>query len=341
MRVFERRWIRPAYPGDGPDLARAEVSARARGGSAPSAAGPDEWERRIDRAPDEGFRAWIASEPGGRPVAAAALRTPAGSDHGQILFVWSEPGEGALAEAVFQGAVAWAAEENPLKRLAGAAAGCHGSAGDSARVLEAAEIESRLLQERRRISAEFGLVVAAPHKPRVLDLGNGADPMGLPGEWSIGRYDEKRLGMYSTELFAGNRNVHIGVDLGGPVGTPVCAFADGVVRSFAYNAAPGDYGNVVILEHEVGGRSIFALYGHLSGRSLVGRRVGQPIARGSPVGWIGDVHENGGWEHPHLHFQLAWEKPTVCDMPGTVTDAGRAAALRSYPDPRLVLGPIY
>lgn len=123
----------------------------------------------------------------------------------------------------------------------------------------------------------------------------------------IGRYDENRIGMYSSELFldednsidgfAGARTVHVGIDLSGPIGTPVYAFTDGVIHSLGYNAELGDYGNVVVLEHTVpsNGRKLWALYGHLDGTAIQGKVPGQRIRKGQRIGRLGDIHENGGW----------------------------------------------
>ena len=55
---------------------------------------------------------------------------------------------------------------------------------------------------------------------------------------------------------------------------------------------------------------------------------------------MGDKHENGGWES-HLHFQLSIIEPKTHDMPGVIDPNEREMALINYPDPRLVLGPIY
>jgi hypothetical protein len=55
---------------------------------------------------------------------------------------------------------------------------------------------------------------------------------------------------------------------------------------------------------------------------------------------LGDRHENGDWS-PHLHLQLCTRAPLVCDLPGVVSAADREEARQLYPDPRLVLGPIY
>ena len=55
---------------------------------------------------------------------------------------------------------------------------------------------------------------------------------------------------------------------------------------------------------------------------------------------MGDKHENGGWD-PHLHFQLSLIEPSTHDMPGVVDPNDREEFLINYPDPRLVMGPIY
>jgi murein DD-endopeptidase MepM/ murein hydrolase activator NlpD len=149
--------------------------------------------------------------------------------------------------------------------------------------------------------------------------------------------------MYDAALFQGGegpRTIHMGVDIGAPVGEPVHAFFEGEIFLVAYNAAEGDYGHTVITRHVFGGEELFALHGHLSGRSTRERPAGAKFRAGEVIAWVGDRHENGGW-NPHLHFQLSLLRPEVCDMPGVVTPARRAEALRTYPDPRLVLGPLY
>ena len=159
-------------------------------------------------------------------------------------------------------------------------------------------------------------------------------------EFDIGRYDELRPGMYSTELFSDGRFLHIGIDIGAPVGTPCMAFDEGEISHFGYNAADGDYGYVIITKHIVGEIPIWALYGHLSADSIKGKKIGQKISRGEVICWMGDRDENGGWES-HLHFQLSINEPETHDMPGVVNPENRKTALEKYPDPRLVLGPIY
>lgn len=182
-------------------------------------------------------------------------------------------------------------------------------------------------------------VVDLPEHYEVRDF-TGGDYTPSKMTYDIGKYDELRPGMYNTDLFKDNRFLHIGIDIGAPVGTPCMAFEDGVISHFGYNPEDGDYGNVIITKHIIGGVPIWALYGHLDSNSISKKKIGQKISRGEVICWMGDKHENGGWES-HLHFQLSIIEPKTHDMPGVVDPANRKIALIKYPDPRLVLGPIY
>ena len=188
-------------------------------------------------------------------------------------------------------------------------------------------------------SHDFHPVVHLPDEYEVRDFTDG-DYSPSVFDYDIGRYDELRPGMYSTELFSDGRFLHVGIDIGAPVGTPCMAFDDGEIAHFGYNPDDGDYGNVIVTKHMVGITPVWALYGHLCSESIKGKEVGQKISKGEVICWMGDKHENGGWE-PHLHFQLSLVEPGTHDMPGVVSPENRLEALAKYPDPRLVLGPIY
>ena len=71
----------------------------------------------------------------------------------------------------------------------------------------------------------------------VLDLSGSTENVRM-SEFSIGKYDEIR-NIYTTELFAGGRTLHIGLDIGGPVGTPVMSVADGTHRIFRVQCCGG------------------------------------------------------------------------------------------------------
>ena len=182
-------------------------------------------------------------------------------------------------------------------------------------------------------------VVIFPHPPTVLDLSGAAPSDAPPPVWSVGRYGEDRT-IYTQPLFAGRRTVHMGIDLGGPVGVAVHAFAAGEVVDSGDHRADGDYGPTLVTRHTLAdGRPIYALFGHLSRASLQHSPVGRRFAAGEVLGWLGAPEVNGGWP-PHVHLQLAWERPVHADLPGAVAREDVDDARRRYPDPALVLGPL-
>ena len=172
----------------------------------------------------------------------------------------------------------------------------------------------------------------------VLDLTGKVENVHT-SDFSVGKYDEVRIG-YDTELFSSGRCLHVGLDIGGPIGTPIMSVADGTVAFSGYNAADGDYGHTVIVHHTIQNQDLWILYGHLSSESTENCPVGTPLSKGEEFAWFGAEDENGGWP-PHLHFQLSLLKPHTHDLPGVVHPDDRERALIDFPDPRLVLGQLY
>ena len=178
------------------------------------------------------------------------------------------------------------------------------------------------------------------------------DGWQAPHAYSVGRYDERRPGMYVTALFEGKRDHHVGLDLGAPVNTPVHAFAAGTVVEVTVNDEDGSYGPTLITKHTlplpvyVGGplakeSSVFwVLYGHLSWDSIAHWKKGDSFGSGEVLAALGDEDENGGWP-PHVHVQLSIDEPVGGDLPGVVCFEDRAEALAKFPDPRLICGPLY
>jgi len=159
--------------------------------------------------------------------------------------------------------------------------------------------------------------------------------------YAAGGYGENRTLYQMSPAFtssdAAPRTLHLGIDLWLAAGTPVHAVLGGVVHSAQDNAAFGDYGPTLILEHAVGNERFYTLYGHLAQPTLQHTRPGQRIETGALLGWLGEPHENVGWP-PHLHFQVIRDLGGRSgDYPGVCRPQEAALWLASCPDPNLLL----
>jgi murein DD-endopeptidase MepM/ murein hydrolase activator NlpD len=86
--------------------------------------------------------------------------------------------------------------------------------------------------------------------------------------------------------------MHQGLDLAGPVGTPVYAPAGGIVLTADWSG--NGYGLTITIDHGFG---LVTRYAHLS-EVLV--EAGQTINRGDKIAKIGNTGRSTG---PHLHFE--------------------------------------
>lgn len=87
--------------------------------------------------------------------------------------------------------------------------------------------------------------------------------------------------------------MHRGIDIAGPVGTPIVAAASGVVDFAGWNS--GGYGNLVDIRHPDGS---LTRYAH-NNRLMV--RTGQRIEQGQQIAEMGSTGYSTG---PHLHFEV-------------------------------------
>jgi murein DD-endopeptidase MepM/ murein hydrolase activator NlpD len=87
---------------------------------------------------------------------------------------------------------------------------------------------------------------------------------------------------------------HKGVDMAAPIGTRIKASGDGVVE---FMGKKGGYGNVIVLKHPGG---IKTVYGHLSRFSSSLRR-GDQVSQGDIIGYVGMTGLATG---PHLHYEF-------------------------------------
>jgi murein DD-endopeptidase MepM/ murein hydrolase activator NlpD len=156
----------------------------------------------------------------------------------------------------------------------------------------------------------------------------------------IGGYLEHRNLYAASEHFHSNdesRNIHLAVDIWGPVNTPIYAPLDGQIHSFAYNKAFLDYGYTLILSHKFEEIHFHTLYGHLSSSQFTNWQVGQSVPKGTHIADIGTVDENGGWI-PHLHFQIIMDmEGNKGDYPGVCTISKLERYRRNCPDPHLLI----
>jgi len=106
-----------------------------------------------------------------------------------------------------------------------------------------------------------------------------------------------------SDPFRGRAAMHAGIDLAGPINTPIYATADAVVdRSQWANG----YGNLIELNH---GRGIQTRYGHLT-RSIV--QAGQRVKRGDLIGYMGSTGRSTG---SHLHYEVRVDGKAVNPVP--------------------------
>jgi murein DD-endopeptidase MepM/ murein hydrolase activator NlpD len=91
------------------------------------------------------------------------------------------------------------------------------------------------------------------------------------------------------------KNMHNGIDIAVPRGTPVYAMTDGVVILTADNFYYA--GNHIIIDH---GQGLNSFYLHLN-KILV--KEGQFVKRGEVIGRVGTTGRSTG---PHLHWGVQW-----------------------------------
>jgi murein DD-endopeptidase MepM/ murein hydrolase activator NlpD len=85
-----------------------------------------------------------------------------------------------------------------------------------------------------------------------------------------------------------------GIDLAAPTGTQILASAGGTVL-IARNGWNGAYGNMIIIQHPNGTKT---LYGHLS---KISTTTGAQVSQGQVIGNVGSTGRSTG---PHLHFEV-------------------------------------
>lgn len=139
----------------------------------------------------------------------------------------------------------------------------------------------------------------ATASPYVKNSGSDGD-IDSPEEHYPGKSGETTLGFIwpaegtiSSKFGRRWGRMHKGIDIAGPVGTPINAAADGTVVVAGWQS--GGYGNLVEIRH---GDGTTTRYGHNSQLSVT---VGQTVRQGQQVARMGSTGRSTG---SHLHFEI-------------------------------------
>lgn len=128
--------------------------------------------------------------------------------------------------------------------------------------------------------------------------------------WPIPGYYRISSDYGVTRVIYGVTDVHRGLDIPAPAGTPIYATAAGVVSTTAH----WSYGTCVKISHS---SSHVTVYGHMSSRAA-GITDGVVVEKGQLIGYVGSTGNSTG---NHLHFEL--------DVNGSPT------SVRPYLDPNI------
>ena len=109
--------------------------------------------------------------------------------------------------------------------------------------------------------------------------------------WPIPGYTSLSSDFGTTRTIYGVTDVHRGMDVPAPAGTPIYAAADGQVSTSNH----WTYGVSVKISH---GSGLATIYGHMTTRTV---SDGQMVAKGTQIGTVGSTGNSTG---NHLHFEV-------------------------------------
>jgi murein DD-endopeptidase MepM/ murein hydrolase activator NlpD len=150
----------------------------------------------------------------------------------------------------------------------------------------------------RVIAANSTALPAIGHMPNPLLpgtelLGSGDDASTTPDIWPVVGPISSSFGEREDPILGtGEGEFHAGIDISGPLGTPIHATADGVVVSVGEESG---YGRMVRIDH---GHGLQTCYGHMSGFAVT---AGQSVSRGEVIGYIGHSGRTTG---NHVHYEV-------------------------------------
>ena len=102
--------------------------------------------------------------------------------------------------------------------------------------------------------------------------------------------------IYKTKKF------HYGMDFAAPIGTPIYATGNGLIKKIKKSRSKKDYGNYILIDH---GYDYESFYAHLD-KILVSK--GKKVKRGDLIGYVGNTGKSTA---PHLHYEVRYKKEKI------------------------------
>lgn len=156
-------------------------------------------------------------------------------------------------------------------------------------------------------------VTGAPHTDVLVPAGTDNVPvveeiptLSLPVNGKVTREHDPSVQVFSPTLE--EWRVHLGIDIMAETGAPVCAAADGKIKSVTDDAL---YGTCVEIEHTAGAVTV---YKNLSDALPDGIKAGKTVRAGQLIGAVGDGCIVELSDEPHLHFEMTVNGESVDPM---------------------------
>ncbi|MCY9516424.1 M23 family metallopeptidase [Paenibacillus apiarius] len=146
---------------------------------------------------------------------------------------------------------------------------------------------------------------------------------GTPSIWpTTSRRITSSFG-YRQDPLNGRAAFHAGIDIGGEMGDPVYAAADGEVTEAGFNSGRGNY---IIVRHV---NQLETWYMHLQ---RIDVKAGERVAKGDEIAKVGTTGRSTG---PHLHFQIVQKSEPIDPLPfvGNAPSVKSAASSPLKPSP--------
>ena len=153
--------------------------------------------------------------------------------------------------------------------------------------------------------------IPAPGDPQFRSLfnswrladGEGGAVASIPSQKPVEALSLSSTFGVRSDPFSGRARRHDGVDIPGPMGTPIYATADGVAEHAGWS---NGYGNLVKIDH---GAGLETRYGHMSRLAV---NEGDHITKGQIIGYMGSTGRSTG---SHLHYEVRIDGAAVSPLP--------------------------